>query len=352
MGPLLIRADASTAIGTGHVMRCLALTHAWKRVVGGPVTFFTSCDSDVLVARIIASGCDVQRVERPYPEPGDRDRLEDAARSAKDSGARVVVDGYHFDAGFSSVLRPYARVLVLDDVAHQPHYDADLLLNQNVAAHRGMYEGRTGAQLLLGPRYALLRPEFARMRSSGSAEVSPRSGMPSVRVLVTLGGSDPDDITNRVLDALDLVRDVTLTVRVIVGPSNPHGDALRARAAQRTLGVELVVAPDDMAAHMAWADVAVSSAGSTIWELFHLGVASALVTVADNQGENARAADAAGAAIDLGAAAGSDLEARIEKAVSILAGDQETRARISAKARQLVDGRGAERVATALSEET
>jgi UDP-2,4-diacetamido-2,4,6-trideoxy-beta-L-altropyranose hydrolase len=350
MNALLIRADASTAIGTGHVMRCLALAHAWKRVVGGPVTFFTSCDSDALVERVIASGCDVRRVERPYPETGDRERLEEAARSAKDGGARVVVDGYHFDDAFRTALRPHARVLVLDDIAHQPHYDADLLLNQNVAAHRGMYDGRTSARLLLGPRHALLRPEFIRVESGGAAPISTSSQTLPVRVLVTLGGSDPDDITNRVLDALDSVH-AALTVRVLVGPSNPHLDALRARAAHRALAVELVVAPDDVAVHMTWADIAVSSAGSTIWELFHLGVPSALVTVADNQGENARAAEAAGAALDVQEGTTADLEDRVHDAVSMLAADHGTRARISAKARELVDGRGAERVAMALSEE-
>src|SRR5262249_34983029 len=119
--------------------------------------------------------------------------------------------------------------LLIDDLGHASRYLADLVLDQNVCARELLYEGRApGTKLLLGPRYALLRREF-RMWGAWRRNIPKRAE----RVLVMLGGSDPDNVTRRVIQALQSLSDDRLKVAVVYGPMNPHIERLEGLVAGR-----------------------------------------------------------------------------------------------------------------------
>jgi spore coat polysaccharide biosynthesis predicted glycosyltransferase SpsG len=215
------------------------------------------------------------------------------------------------------------------------------VLNQNLSATEGMYAHRADhTQLLLGPRYALLRPEFL---ARGQARPAPAAR--ANRVLVTLGGADPVNATARVAAALALSPDPALDARILIGPSNPRADELQAAYADSRL--RFLRGSDDMPALMAWAELAVAAAGSTTYELCYLGVPSLLMVLADNQREVCEAAARHGAALSLGwhdALTVPELAARIEA----LRVDGSARQALSRTAQSVVDGHGAERILAAM----
>lgn len=338
---LLIRADANLQIGTGHVMRCLALAQAWQDR-GGSAAFLCAPLPPPLEARLRAEGMALTALTA---WPGGAADAEETIRQAKALGAEwVVVDGYGFDAAYHKALKDAGlKLLVLDDNGDADFYGADLVLNQNIHACADWYAGRAPyTQLLLGTKYALLRREFRAWRNW-------QRGAPALayKILVTLGGSDPDNVTLQVLQALSLVRADQLEATVVIGGSNPHRASLEAEAARAAFPVRLVTNAPNMPELMAWADLAVSAAGSTVWELAFLGVPTLLLVTADNQQGIARGLEEAGLAVNLGWAQGLE-PVRLSHALMALWHDPEKRADISRRLRQLVDGQGASRVVQAL----
>jgi UDP-2,4-diacetamido-2,4,6-trideoxy-beta-L-altropyranose hydrolase len=348
MRNLVIRADAGLRIGSGHVMRCLALAQAWQSN-GGKVLLLGACDSDPLRERMCAAGIQFLRLPSVHPAPGDLEAtlrtLDLVAEEEGTPGGRLVLDGYHFGPDYQRAVRAAGhRLLVVDDNAHQPFYDADLVLNQNLHAGTLHYACPEGTELLLGTRYALLRPEFHACRDARR-----RHPDRARRLLVTLGGGDPGNATLTVLRALALAPIDGLEARIVVGSQNPHGSLLREEAKRLGLGdsVRLLAHPAEMPELMAWADLAVSAAGTTCWELAFLGVPAALGIVADNQEAIAAALEGAGAAVSLGwfrALSAGDLAVRL----GALAEDAAARSRLGRLAQRLVDGGGAARVVAAL----
>jgi len=341
---LVVRADGWKAIGAGHLMRCLALAHEWRQQ-GGTVTFVTHCDSDALAARL-AAGCDeLVRLLAPPPSPADLPLL--AAVLGRYPGAPVVLDGYGFDATYHDRVRVGGHpLLVIDDHAHLPSYNATWVLNQNAVASPELYR-RLGssATLLLGPSFSLLRGEFAAYQDW----TRPRTDV-ARRVLVTLGGSDPDNVTAVALRAAAAAAagSPDATVRVIAGHSNPNVDDLRALAAALSPACEVVQGADDMPAQMVWADLAISAAGTTSWELAYMQLPALLITTADNQGTNAAALERRGVARDMGRP-DAELAERVARAMAPLMSSRAIRARMARAGRALVDGRGAGRVVAALA---
>ncbi|MGE3540902.1 MAG: UDP-2,4-diacetamido-2,4,6-trideoxy-beta-L-altropyranose hydrolase [Candidatus Tectimicrobiota bacterium] len=338
--PLVIRADASPASGQGHVMRCLALAQTCI-AQGGSVTFLGSLGHPSLQQRLQAAGCEVVQLDTPHPDPHDLQHtlaiLALAASAAPTAIPWLVLDGYHFATAYQHAIRATGyRLLVLDDYAHLPAYEADILLNQNIHAPTLPYKCPPAADLLLGPRYALLRPEFhARAAQTGPEPAVAR------KVLLTLGGSDPHNVTQRLAQALSQVDIEGLEVTVVLGAYYRHQFASGpARAGLIWQVLHHVV---DMAPLMSRADLVIAAGGSTCWELACLGRPAALVILAENQRQNAQGLNAAGAAVCLGWH--TDLEPmRVTRTLRELLQDPTQRAGLAARARQLVDGRGAQRV--------
>ena len=157
--PLLVRADADAARGAGHVMRCLALAQEWQKR-GGRVTFIGEIPQP-LIERIKSAGFGCRQITAHHPEPSDLystlSVLDDVDREIE-AAPWVLLDGYNFDPTYQGMLRAAgARVIVVDDTANCPYYDADLILNHAINAERLGYNCAPDAMLLLGTRYALLR---------------------------------------------------------------------------------------------------------------------------------------------------------------------------------------------------
>ena len=330
---LLIRADASIRIGTGHVMRCLALAQGWAQA-GGRVTFAMAGSSVPLRFRLEREGFEVITLQ---VEPGSAEDAVATLQLARDLPASwLIADGYAFASDWQEVVRAGGvRLAVLDDYGHADRYFADLILNQNVLVDPQLYVRREAtSRLALGPGYALLRREF--LAWSGAARLIPAI---ATKVLVTLGGSDPDNVTARVLANLRGLSGIE--VIVVVGGSNPHRVALEALVQECNAGtpwLRLEVDATNMPELMAWAEVAVSAGGSTLWELAYMGLPALLLVLAENQVPAARALDAAGIAQLL--ASPDDLTG----ALAALLPDAARRRAMSAAARLLVDGRGVARV--------
>ncbi|NEO12174.1 MULTISPECIES: UDP-2,4-diacetamido-2,4,6-trideoxy-beta-L-altropyranose hydrolase [unclassified Moorena] len=291
---LVIRADASPKIGTGHVMRCLALAQAWLEE-GGHVTLLMGNAAPALETRLQAEGIQVGHLCVPS---GTAEDAEQTIAQAKALGATwVVVDGYHFGADYQRVIKKAGlRLLFIDDYGHAAHYWADLVLNQNVYAHEGLYPKRESyTQLLLGTQYTLLRKEFWPWQGW-------QRQIPTVarKVLVTLGGADPDNVTLKVIQALQQVKVEGLEAVVVVGGSNPHYEQLHAAVHDSGAAITLKYNVTNMPELMAWADIAIAAGGSTFWELTFMGLPSLIIIVADNQRAIAHKLDELCAAVSLG----------------------------------------------------
>ncbi len=327
---VLIRADGDGHIGSGHVMRMLALAdHLFAE--GDEVHLACARLGEGLAAKAEALRITVHHGDL---EPGSP---EDGAWTAAEAEGFdwVVLDGYEFGGDMQARLRQAGlRCLAVDDYGHCARHEADLVLNQNVGATAELYASRApDTQLLVGPDYVLLRPEFRHHHR-------PPPAARANEILVTLGGADPVDATATVIAALERWEG-DWRAQVVIGPANPRTYACSDPR------IELLHGTNRMAGLMAECDLAIAAAGTTANELCFMKVPSMLVVLAENQEAVAKGVAAAGAAIDLGWHHELDPDTLADQ-VDELSRDIATRARLSAAGSSLIDGRGASRVREAM----
>ncbi|MBI5683050.1 MAG: UDP-2,4-diacetamido-2,4,6-trideoxy-beta-L-altropyranose hydrolase [Deltaproteobacteria bacterium] len=337
---LYIRADADSKIGTGHVMRCIALAQGWQDR-GGKVTFLSHCESEELQERITNEGFEFLFLEKMHPHPSDLEQTLENLSSIihhPSSNYWLVLDGYHFTSEYQKALRDAGiRCLVIDDMNHLPHYHVDIILDQNIYATDMDYRCDEDTTLLLGTKYVLLRREFLKYRNFNRQ--IPES---ATNILVTLGGADPDNVTLKVMYALEQVQVNGLEAVVVVGGSNPHYETLQSAIRNLQPKIRLECNASNMPELMAWADVAVSAGGSTVWELIFMVVPSVVMILADNQKEIAEELEKEDVVVNLGWH--EDVtEMDIRDAVQNLLADSDKRRSMGLKGKALVDGRGVER---------
>jgi UDP-2,4-diacetamido-2,4,6-trideoxy-beta-L-altropyranose hydrolase len=324
-------------------MRCLALAQAWQDS-GGQAVFVTATEVLAIERRLQAEGFEVVRLA---VEPGSSDDAVQTVELARQRDARwLVVDGYRFGAEYQQAAkRAGLKLLFIDDNGHAQCYCADLVLNQNVHAHDGLYVRRERqTRILLGTRYALLRREFRRW-SQGARTIPPVAR----NVLVTLGGADPENVTLKVIQALQRIEVADLEATVVAGASNVHHELLQAAVRSSPFPVRLERNVNNMPERMAGADLALTAGGSTCWELAYMGLPACTLILADNQEQNVRRLGRLGQVLDLGLAA-ELTEERLVNEIGGLMGDTLRRQRMSELGRALVDGRGALRVVEAMTQ--
>jgi UDP-2,4-diacetamido-2,4,6-trideoxy-beta-L-altropyranose hydrolase len=348
-----IRADASSRMGTGHVMRCLALAGA-VQARGAQPTFICREHPGNLIATLRERSLPVAVLPAParrasttaedyadwlgVPESADAD--ETVATLAGVNPDWLVVDHYSLGIEWERRLRPHAAtVLAIDDLI-RPH-DCDALLDQNYSAqderrYQGLVPGP--CRVLSGPRYALLDSMYANRRDARPA----RDGTVR-RVLVYFGGVDPFNLSGLALAALSAPEFAHLTVDLVIGTNHSQRDALERQANGRPGTVVHGTRPD-LADLMLHADLAVGAGGVTTWERMCLGVPSLVVSLAENQRAACESLAADGLIEYLGDAGSVD-PTGIRGALSRLLDDPERLAALSSRGRLLVDGRGAARVA-------
>lgn len=336
-----MRADAGPRIGSGHVMRCLSLAQALNES-GWAVSLLSIDLPEGQRALWTRPGREV--VDMP---PGIRAGSEqDAAFTAQQIKALdaevLIVDHYRLDAAWEQQANPQGKPsLAIDDPPLRAHRTA-WLLNQNLVEAPSS-TSVDGPELLEGPRYALLRSEFAQQRAMAAKRPGPLR-----RVLINLGGFDPKAYTWPVVQQCAALFGPEVTLDVVVGPGNPDLAALQAWSAEHENRL-LTVQANDMAARMLAADLAVGAGGSSAWERCCLGLPSVTVVLADNQRASVRLGHRAGVLVD-----GGDLRAAnglesMATALQALRDDPAARECMAQAAMAMVDGQGAHRVAACIT---
>lgn len=330
---ILFRADASPAIGTGHVMRCLSLAQAVQDT-NGKAVFLMTDDAPSVEERLKSEGFEILHTSAT---PGSEEDAKECAQVASEQGASwIVVDGYQFDAAYQRTLKDAGvQLLFIDDYGHCGHYCADFVLNQNISANEEMYASREDStRLLLGTKYTALRREF-------NAFMDFQRKIPEVarKILVTLGGADLEDVTGKVIESLRTFGDQE--VKVVVGGENPHLDTLKSSAEGGS--VELIVNATNMSELMTWADIAISAGGTTCYELSFMGLPTVTIVLADNQRAITEGLEKAGVTLNLGWHADVS-SADITHSIHQLIPDEQKRSAMSEAGKELIDGHGASSV--------
>jgi UDP-2,4-diacetamido-2,4,6-trideoxy-beta-L-altropyranose hydrolase len=345
---VVFRVDSSAQIGTGHMARCLTLANALRE--RGKSTGFVSRQITPGMERLlVAHGHALLRL----PEGREKDvrlahahwlgasQSEDARATAvlmPDSGCEwLVVDHYGLDAEWEKLLRPHARLLLaIDDLADRSHV-CDMLLDQNLQPKGSdRYAGlmTSGCRQLIGPRYALLRPEFRKL-----ADSQPRT---RDRVNIFFGGTDPDGMTVRAAEGLAQNDMEGLAADIVVGQDNPHRDRIAALV-KRLPSAVLHIQPQNLATLMSRAVLALGAGGATSWERCCLRLPTLLVSIADNQKSGCQALAAARAGLYLGDMV--DVTARrLTSVMRRVLSRPGLLAAMSRRAAALVDGQGTARV--------
>jgi len=350
---IAFRTDASLQIGAGHVMRCLTL--AAKLREQGAVTLFI-CREHIGHYRdqIIQGGHGIVMLPPPV---SDRRSIDFGARTAHASWLGtdwkfdaqdtckavdgkivdwLVVDHYALDIRWEkAVLHVCKRLMVIDDLADRPHV-CDLLLDQNLGRITGDYSGLVPkpSNKLIGPKYALLRPEFAKLRGESLS----RRTVPQVkRLLVAMGGVDNDNITTLILDSLsECTLPIDLTITVVLGSRAPWLAQVEKKALTMQWTTTLAVDVKDMAQLFADSDLAIGAAGGTAWERCCMGLPSLVMVLAKNQEQGAEALLSIGASYpvhnassiasffssDLNSSQFQDLMARMTRCSALVADGQ------------------------------
>lgn len=339
----VFRADAAPTVGSGHVMRCLTLAEALA-ARGWICAFACNTGAVQTIPALAASRHEVWELT-----DGDAASPAVLQRRWPAGAGLLTVDHYGLDAAYESACRPWAaRILVIDDLASRDH-DADLLLDQTLGRSDADYRGRVppACRLMLGTDYALLRPQFAGVRADVLRNRRERKTLE--RVLVSLGATDPDNVTGQVSDVIR-GRKVKLGVDVILGAGTPHREAvarhLRALPGPSALHVDPAV--QTMIKVMAAADLAIGAGGISAWERCCLGLPSIVLVLADNQRDNASALAAAGAA-EIVVATPTQLGAQLPDVLNALHRSPERLLAMSLNAGRLCDGQGTHRVAEILT---
>lgn len=297
---VIFRTDASVLIGTGHVMRCLTLADELARQ--GHQCFFICRNHWGHLGDLIANNghefillpqsanVDQKTTESEGSPHADwlgatwqQDAIQTREVLSSMSADWLVVDHYALAASWEAeVSNEVGRIMVIDDLADRPH-QCDLLLDQNLGREASDYASLVPEECMqmIGPTYALLRPEFAAHRES-SLRRRQQPGL--ARILISLGGVDRTNVTGRILQALEelsLPRDTELDI--ILGASAPYLEEVREQVERLPFKATVNVGVSDMADRMCRADLSIGAAGSTSWERCCLGVPSIIVILAENQ---------------------------------------------------------------------
>ena len=363
---IFFRADASVDIGSGHVMRCLTLAEELQRR-GAEVLFICRAHAGNMAEHIrqqnipvallkkTDSAAPVAKGERMYAAwlgaAWDDDARETVAvlagRNPDPQKSWLVVDHYGLDHRWHDAIRPQVQyIMAIDDLADR-QLSCDLLLDQTLGREPGDYRNLVPDRcaMLLGAQYALLRPQFVDYRQAALKRRRQWQGIG--RILVSLGGMDPDNLTGRVLQGLEKVSwPSPMSVDVVLTSRAPHLEAVQSLAAQSALNITVSSDVANMAALMSRADLAIGAGGTTSWERCCLGLPTVLVVEAENQQKIAMELEKAGAVVVI---PGNTLEESLLREVAVFMKDPGRYNRMAEAAASVCNGEGAALVAGRIS---
>ena len=295
---IAFRADSSLAIGNGHVMRCVSLAQV-LRTQGAQCIFLCSNAPGHLNGYLQAQGFEVRSLGSEHTDARESaeslmSNWQDDAHATLKAMAHerfdwLIVDHYGLDQRWESLVSHHVpRLLVIDDLANRKHH-CELLLDANPGRRAEDYIDLTPdtCRILAGPHYALIREEIRRCRTGLPA---PKISETKLKILVTLGGVDKDNITCDVLTALDdFESEVPLTIQVVAGPFAPWVDAVMALSRSMRWPTRVAQNPSHFVEWMCTHDVAIGAAGTSALERCYLGLPSINFVLAPNQKNGAHA---------------------------------------------------------------
>lgn len=354
------RADASVQIGTGHLTRCITLAEALSRCDECVRITFVSRHILPHLQELIASKgydlillnnkCESEPIdELPHSEWLGTSQYKDAHDTVSAisnlKSDWLVVDHYALDFRWESMLRSSAKkIMVIDDLADRNH-DCDVLLDQNLYHDQETrYKNRISSQckMLIGPRYSLLRNEFAEFRN----KVKPRENKIE-RILVFFGGVDACDYTTKTIIALSKIASCHFFVDVVIGSQHPNKKEIESLCIH--FGYSCHVQTSKVAELMANADFAIGAGGGAMWERACLMLPTLTIPIAKHQIK--QIVDVA----LIGATCLFDVETytsdKIKVHIELLIENSSLRKFLSTKSSELVDGIGAQRVTQELRSE-
>ncbi len=338
---IFIRVDSSTNIGTGHVIRCLALAKLLKERF--LVSFICRNLTGNICNYIENNGFKVFLISGNYETSRDvNDDSESTMKILEKNGGEsnlLIIDHYGLGKDWESKIHPLVnKIVVIDDLANREHC-SDLLIDQNLYENmEKRYENLVSKNCvkLLGPQYALLRTEF---KMAKKRNLKQKNSLNSI--LISFGGSDPSNETEKVLKAIQFLDLKEILINVIAGFSNPNKISLKNLCSKipNTFYYDQV---DDISQFMIEADLAIGGGGSTMWERCCLGLPAIVSILAENQRLASETLANKGCIINLGIAKLLSYKDYVDAIKKI---DSKTLSMMSKNCMSLVDGEGTTRVA-------
>jgi UDP-2,4-diacetamido-2,4,6-trideoxy-beta-L-altropyranose hydrolase len=333
---VLVYANASEMLGTGHAMRCLALAKELKEQ-NHQVTFAYSTCLPEITQRYHQGGFNTWALNGTAPSDV-LPELTNLIKSTKPDW--VIVDWYEAKSDFQTRIKQFSRLMVIDDFKDGT-FCSDLILNQNATTPDILkYSLHPESKVLAGPKYALLRPEFSKKAQLFERVIKKRAE----NILISFGGSDEDNFTAETLEQLRSLPLKEEIIRVILGPGFRHRDAILEIERASKLNLQVINNCQDMSEQLIWCDLAILGSGSTFWEACCLAVPTVLVRMVENQNLIFNTAEASNAAILIDSARNL-AKLKTEDLLINLIDDSATRLTLSGRAKSLCDGQGAKRVA-------
>jgi len=341
---VLIRADSSSKIGAGHIMRCLTLALELRRR-GVDVEFVSRVLKGNILNHVREHGFSVGAIPSLNPN-GDEsiDYEYDAKETIEVINKRCVdwciVDNYNLDSKWHKLVKQKIdNVFVIDDMPNR-QFDCEVLLDQTYARNECDYTNLTpnDCKLLLGTEYALLRSEFSELRSYALKKSNNFTG--EWKIMISMGGMDIDNYTSVVLRAIEKFSwTIRPQITIALNSSSPHLDDISKLIKDMMIEARLYIDTDDMAKMMLEADFAIGGGGTTSWERCCLGLPTIAIILADNQRQIVDNLEQAGAVIKVDAM-NTDLDRSLNNAFSEITNNEDRLISLSRNAINICDGSG------------
>ncbi len=336
--PILFRVDGTTRGGWERLARCLTLAAALQRR-RRPTYFLSQLEPASMALAIKRAGNDWLEADSLA---GSREDLTETVQEIRRlRPAAVVVDAPEVGEDYLATLHAIGILVVSLDHLASIRFPSRLVINPLLGPGRDAYTFLPGTQLLLGARYALVRSEIRRVRPLRAQE-PPQP----FRALVALGDDDPNlqtvELARRLLNIPKLER-----VDMIVRPQHPRLPSLQELASAASERLTVATEPADVTGRISRCHFALSGGGGWSLELACVGVPQLLIVQSEGHWPTAQRLEEEGAATCLGWYESVSAQT-IRMAIQNLLGDPLERQAMARCGRQLIDGRGPDRLVTAL----
>ena len=337
---LIFRADGNNSIGTGHIMRCLSLAIA-NQTQGGVSTIISYSDDTELLNRVKDANINLIHPNSSYSKKRD---IEFTVRYIQQlPNAVMITDGYHFDEEYQISLKETGNTLVsIEDYVGHNFYHSDFIINQNIDAENLQYPCQENTQLLLGTNYTILNPIFKSW--GGFVPVTPKK---ATNILVTLGGSDFNNQTIKVINSLKTLTDHNFKTIVVVGSSNKNLTEIQKSLKHCAANIKLIINTKNMAQLIAESHLVLCAGGSTCWEVAFMGIPMINIIVAENQIMIANGIELKGGSRNLGWYKNVS-EMTIAREIESLSTSYQERVGMTKVLQSMVDEQGTKRILEAL----